>query len=175
MKVTQFLKHALYSLVFILIAGCLAFKLYEPISYESAIPLHIEIEEALRIKGETGITEGCGGIIFKISDLTKNQVLKNGVSFLDKDLYGRGYKDDKKKQYYYTYEPWIETPVIIKDGIASGLNCLLLKDNMIEDDNEMASVVRNAVKQRGSYYTKKREGELLLVPSKGLLFFAYSG
>ncbi|MDD3019945.1 MAG: hypothetical protein PHX61_03060 [Alphaproteobacteria bacterium] len=175
MQIALFLKYAFYWLVFILIAGYVSFKLYEPTFYKNAIPEQFEIEEILKIKSETWITGGCGGVIFKISDSTKNQVLKNGLNFLDKDLHGRGYKEVNRERYYYTYEPWVETPINIKGGIASGLNCLLQKDNHIEDDSEIAPIVRNAVKQKGSYYTKKREGELLLIPSMGLLFFAYSG
>lgn len=164
----------LFSLVFVLLGIYFSFQLYSPFFYKKAIPAQIEIDKVLKIKSESGFRDGCGGVIFKISDSTKNEVLKNGLNFLDKDLYGRGYKG-QKDQYYYTYESWVETPVTIKEGIASGLNCLLQKPNHIEDDSEFAPIVRNAVKQKGSYYTKKEEGELLLIPSVGLLFFAYSG
>ncbi len=110
------------------------------------------------------------GAIFQLDDATRNEIDRKGLPFFDDARQGRGHPPGSHRQSYCKYEPWQETPVPQKwiRGSWSGLSCMELPQ-------ELSRAIVEAAKQPGSYFTTKREAELLVIPSLGLIVFTYFG
>ena len=164
------MRYILFFLFFLIVSGYTAFTFWENDFYLKALPSHLGVQEILKKQSEGSFRESCGGVIFQLSKSTISAINKEGVTFLNRDLYGRGYQEkNDRERAYYTYNKWTKTPIKLTDGLSPGMHCLL------KDDKDMAKKVRFAAQHEGSFYTVKSEAELLLIPELGLLFYAYFG
>lgn len=158
-KQTYLLAVAIFLLPF---AATEAFQYYW---FAKAIPEKIGITYPVSIKDEGGFREGCGTVVFKVSDSTLEAIKKEGLNFFSGATQGRGHLSEP----YYQYAEWKETPVPpswISEG--SWLLCTSLSDS------ELSKIV-SAAKEHGAYFTKKDEGELVLIPSLGYVVFSFFG
>ena len=178
--VKLFQKGNFKSIVVILLAPFLAYEVFQYCWYAAVLPSQIKITYPVSIGDESGFREGCGVAVFKVSDETIEDIQKNGLKFFDGATQGRGFpkpkeplsfSDHKKlSDYsYHTYETWKETPVPpnwVSEG--SWFMCSVIR-------HDVAREIIKAAKLPGSFYTTKREGELVVIPSLGYIVFSYNG
>lgn len=134
--------------------------------YSGIIPAKIGITYSIHIGGESGFREGCGAAIFRLSNTTADAIDREGLDFFNDVIYSR-----KSKERYYTYSLWKETPV--PDSWTSevswpGLGCSGASHSLL-------SKILEAASKKGSYYSSKDEGEILVIPSLKLVVFTYFG
>ncbi|WUR12485.1 hypothetical protein E7V67_022715 [[Empedobacter] haloabium] len=143
----------------------IANEVFQYIWYRKAIPEKIGITYPISTYDETGFREGCGTIVFKLSDETLALIKKDGLKFLAGATQGRGHPGE----HYYRYAEWQETPLPpdwTSEGswmICSGLS-----------NGDHARIVA-AAKSRGAYFTTKDEGTLVLIPSLGYIVYSFFG
>jgi hypothetical protein len=115
--------------------------------------------------------EACGGALFYLAHATRDAIEKQGIAYFADALQGRGYPEGSRRAFYYHYETWKETPVPhdwVSEGMWVGLHCMDLQ-------KDLARQIVDAAKVPGSYFTTKDEGQLLVIPSLGLVVFTYFG
>jgi len=154
-------------LVFLTIASSIwiAFSLWEEAFYTRAIPADLRIFSVISIRTQSDLLSGCGGVVFRLSRRTSEAIEKQGLSFFITARQGRGYPHKS----YYSYEPWQKTPVPdswVREGMWPGLGCA---------ESGFARIILAAARAPGAYYTTKSEGELLVIPSLGLVVLTFFG
>ena len=168
------------SIVVIVLSPFLAYEIFQYYWYAEVLPSQIKITYPISIGDESGFREGCGVAVFKVSKETIESIKKNGLEFFDGATQGRGYPkpkeplsfaDHRKLSDYYshTYENWKETPVPegwVSEG--SWFMCSVIR-------KDVAREIVKAAKLPGSFYTTKREGKLVVIPSLGYVVFSYYG
>lgn len=164
-----------FSLVCIVTVFVLVWQLASSYFFKNAIPQNLEITHILLQETHPSLRESCGGVVFKISQATVDRIQEEGISFLNTDKVGRGYHFDREttKSLYYTYEDWAETPAPhswTSEGIPASFGCML-KDT----DKKYSKVIFNALRNPGSFFTTKDEGQILLIPSEKLLVYGFNG
>jgi hypothetical protein len=132
--------------------------------YEGLIPKKIEISGAAHIYNESHFREGCGVDIFYLSKNTLDAIKRDGLLFFKDALQARSHDD-----YYHRYQPWQETP-IPPSWTSEGSWILCFGGN--EDFHHK---IIEAAKVEGAFYTTKPEGELVVIPSLGIIIFSYFG
>jgi hypothetical protein len=133
--------------------------------FAKAIPEKIGITYPISINQDIGFREGCGTVVFKVSDRTLDAIKKDGLKFLSGATQGRGHPGES----YYQYAEWKETPVPpswTSEGSWMGCSSLSHSEH---------SKIISAAKNSGAYYTDKHEGELVLIPSLGYIVFSFLG
>ncbi len=154
--------------VLLLIIASSPFLAYEAFQYywfSKVLPAQISVTYPISISDEGGFREGCGSAIYKVSDETLEAIKKDGIKFFAKSTQARGYPNDT----YYAYEEWRETPV--PPSWTSEGSWILCSSLSQKTHGKIVA----AAKQRGAYYTTKREGELILIPSLGYVIFSFFG
>jgi hypothetical protein len=149
----------------IVIAPYIAYKVFQYSWYVAALPPEIAITWPIAIGDESYIREGCGVAIFKLSKATSLAIEAKGLDFFTDATQARGHPH----HYYYKYKKWKETPVPstwISEG--TWIRCSVVSDDLIRQITEVAQ-------QKGSYYTTKSEGELIVFPGLGWVVFSYYG
>jgi hypothetical protein len=115
----------------------------------------------------------CGAKVFKISNNTLKQINQQGLSFFKDATRTREYDSDGEHYYSnYHYEAWQETP--LQESTKNryfwgGFDCA--KDMGL--DKELSEKIAVAANNKGSYYTGHYEGQLLVIPSLGIVVYAY--
>lgn len=153
-------------IISIIITVYVAWSAFEYHWYSGIIPAKIGITYAIHFGGETGLREGCGAAIFRLSNATADAIDREGLDFFNDVIYSR-----KSKERRYTYSSWKETPV--PDSWTSevswpGLGCSGASHSLL-------SKILEAASKKGSYYSSKDEGEILVIPNRKLLVFTYFG
>ncbi|MBC6430601.1 hypothetical protein FM036_07070 [Nostoc sp. HG1] len=151
------------SIIITVYVACSVFKYYW---YSGFIPAKIEITYAIHIGGKSGLREGCGAAIFRLSDATADAISRKSLDFFNDAIYSR-----KSKDRYYTYSSWKETPVPnswTSEGTWPGLGCSVASRSLL-------SQILLAASKKGSYYSSKHEAEILVIPSFKLVVFSYFG
>ncbi len=162
---TLFKKRAYFFAVFMLALPLVAHEAYQYHWYSKAIPEKIGITYPVSMHDETGGREGCGTIVFKLSDRTLEMIKKDGLSFFVDATSGRGHPGER----YYHYAEWKQTPLPPSwTSEGSWMFCSGLSPG------EHSKIVA-AAKSQGAYYTTKHEGELVLLPSLGYIVFSFFG
>jgi hypothetical protein len=168
--VKLFKKKYYKTIVVILLLPFFAYEALQYYWYSLVLPTKIQITYPVSIGDESGFREGCGVAVFKVSDKTIESIQKEGLKFFDGATQGRGYTNPRERSYYYnSYENWKETPVPyswVREG--SWFMCSVIRP-------DVAREIVKAAKLPGSFYTVKREGELLVIPSLGYVVFSYYG
>lgn len=143
----------------------IAIEAFQYYFFAKVIPQNIGINYPVSINDEGGFREGCGTVVFKVSDSTLETIKKDGLKFFSGATQGRGHLGNP----YYRYTEWKETPVPpswTSEGswmLCSGLS------------NSEHSKIVSAAKRGGAYYTMKPEGQLVLIPSLGYVVFSFFG
>lgn len=133
--------------------------------YSQAIPAKIELAYPVSLYEEGGFREGCGTVVFKITDHTQKSLQREGISFLGNATEARGHAGDA----YYHYAAWQPTPAPASWSNDGGwLLCHGL-------DDETQRKISLALQSPGAYYTEKQEGTLLVIPSLGYVVFSFFG
>ncbi len=152
------------SIIITVYVACSVFKYYW---YSGSIPAKIGITYAIHIGGVSGIIrEGCGAAIFRLSDATADAISRKGLDFFNDAIYSR-----KSKDRYYTYSSWKETPVPnswTSEGTWPGLGCSGASRSLL-------SQILPAASKKGSYYSSKDEGWIVVIPSFKLVVYSYFG
>ena len=142
-----------------------SFKAFQYYWFTEILPAPIEVSYPLSMGQESGIVmKGCGVAVFKLSESTLAEIEREGLDFLNRATISRGYNDP-----YYQFEQWSETPVP-QDWVSEGawFMCAVPNESLVKK-------IIKAAKESGSYYTKKREGELMVIPSLGYVVLSYNG
>jgi len=137
-------------------------KSFAEAGYLEGIPDRIRIVEAIASDEISGFREGCGTAVFRVSEVTLNEIQAEGLAFFDEATQGR----DKGK--YFRYEGWRKTPSGSHDSVLRGLSCAELDPILFAD-------IQSALRSAGSYYTVGYEYDLLLIPSKAIIVLTFSG
>ena len=139
------------------------------------LPEKIEVSGSVLIKEEFLITEGCGIKVFDLSKNTLYQINQQGLSFFKNATKARGYDLNKHRHnHYYSYEQWQETPVQESKENKNfwwGLRCA----KGLNLDKSLSEKITLAASTKGSYYTGHYEGQLVVIPSLGIVVFSYMG
>lgn len=141
-----------------------AFQLYQYFWYLNFIPNKIIVLSPVNISGQSNLD--CGSAIFRLTDTSAKTISREGLGFFEDARYSR----DSQKN-YYTYKAWAETPVPeswVSEGSWVGLSCS-------SASNDLKQEIIDAAKQKGSYYTVKSEGKLLVIPALKMIVFSYFG
>ncbi|MHC0065334.1 hypothetical protein ACWATR_20950 [Nostoc sp. UIC 10890] len=155
------------SIIFsIIITVYLAWSAFNYYWFRDLIPAKIGITYAIHIGGESGLLEGCGAAIFRLSNATADAISREGLDFFNDAIYSR-----KSKERRYTYSSWKETPVPnswTSEVSWPGLGCSGASRSLF-------SQILLAASKKGSYYSSKDEAEILVIPSFKLVVFSYFG
>ncbi|MCC5641545.1 hypothetical protein LC607_00945 [Nostoc sp. CHAB 5824] len=153
-------------IVSIIITLYVAWSAFNYYWFSDLIPAKIGITYAIHIGGESGLLEGCGAAIFRLSDVTADAISRKGLDFFNDAIYSR-----KSKARRYTYSSWKETPVPnswTSEVSWPGLACSGASHSLL-------SKILLAASKKGSYYSSKDEAEILVIPSLKLVVFSYFG
>ncbi|UUY09778.1 hypothetical protein LRS11_07020 [Pseudomonas sp. J452] len=143
----------------------LGFKVAERQSAIAALPTNIEPAGVVLIGGESGLREGCGVAVWRMSTAMRQRLASHGLAALTQARQARGHADEP----YYRYAPWQPTPV--GEGISPvelGLQCA-------DSDQALTRRIHQAMHSPGAFYSHKDEGLLLVIPAEGLIVFGYFG
>ena len=143
-----------------------AWSVYEYYWYSSLIPAKIGITRAINISGQSGLREGCGTAIFRLTNATADAISRKGSDFFNDAIYSRRSKEPR-----YTYRSWKETPVPktwTSEGTWPGLGCSSVSRPLL-------SQILRAASKKGSYYSTKDEAWIIVIPSLKLVVFSYFG
>jgi hypothetical protein len=76
--------------VAVLLLPFILYKGYEYYWFTKVIPEKIGITYAVSIEEESALREGCGTVVFKVSDSTLEAIKKEGIHFFAEARQGRG-------------------------------------------------------------------------------------
>ena len=146
----------------------LAFKFGERSHAIDALPAQLEVDGLVLVGGESGIREGCGVAVLRMSPALRLRLQREGLAALQDARQARAHPGDD----YYRYGPWHPLPARAEaDPLAPvflGLQCADADDGLTER-------IGRASQAAGGYYSSKEEGALLLLPREGLIVFGYFG
>lgn len=158
--------YGLQLLIWLLLGLYLAYKLFERQHMVDVLPASLEPTSVLLIDGESGVREGCGVAVWRMSAHTRLALHQDALGFLAQARQARGYSEP-----YYRFEPWQPSPVpdeLNSDGGWLSLACA-------SPSERLEQLINVAMQSPGSFYSIKPEGILLLIPAQGLIVFGYYG
>jgi hypothetical protein len=143
------------------------YKMYEDNWYRGFLPNEIEISNTVLISVETGITDGCGVAIFKLTDDSIQLLSEKGLDALKSALHSRarfGYYD-----VHYSYDAWSKTPLRSKDPNQREIWKYGMYCARQDIKNKFGSSITKALEEDKSYYTNG----IIVFPDLGLVMFSY--
>lgn len=146
-----------------------AYKLAERSHAIAALPAQLEVDGVVLVGGESGIREGCGVAVLRMSPAMRVRLHREGLAALQEARQARGHPDRN----YYRYGPWQATP--IEPLQADSGSPIMLGLQCADADDELTSRISRASQEEGGYYSEKDEGTLLLLPCEGLIVYGYFG
>ncbi|WP_156820220.1 hypothetical protein [Synechococcus sp. PCC 7336] len=138
----------------------------------SILPEKIEVSDVYRNKISSGISEGCGAVIFTLTEEILEEINNQGLIFFNDATRARG--STRSNSRYYLYQRWQGTPLkqsANNTNFWAGMSCaknLGLEESLYEE-------IVLAMRTTGSYYTGHYEGQLVVIPRLGLVVFSYAG
>lgn len=161
--------------IFTIISCYCLYWLYNQNFNKELLPEKIEVSSFVLSKEDFDLREGCGIKVFKLSKNTLDKINQQGLSFFKNATKARGYDLDKHRyNHYYSYKQWQETPVQESKenkNFWSGLRCA----KGLNLDKSLSKKITLAANTKGSYYTGHYEGQLVVIPSLGIVVFSYMG
>jgi hypothetical protein len=149
----------------------IGFRVWETSWYKGMVPAAIAIKSTVLIDGQSGIREGCGVAIFKLSDSTLARIRSSGLAAVAEAHEAR----EHPGAYYFTFGEWQETPYVStgdgltrKDRWLSGLGCADMDEGLRQN-------IDKATRSRGSFYATREEAGLIVIPALGLVVLSYEG
>lgn len=161
--VAQLLYRAVLLWFCLLLLLYLGYKLAERSYAIDALPAPLEVDGLVLIADESGLREGCGVAVLRMSPALRARLQREGLAALQEARQARGYAD------YYRYEPWQALPA---PGEGDMLSPIFLGLQCADADDELSARIGRASQ---GYYTTKHEGALLVLPREGLIVFGYFG
>lgn len=149
--------------------GWLAFNIWQTKWYTDALPAQLETQGFAQVTSNPGLLgllvpfsrEGFGTVIFQMTDQTRDEIKKHGISYLADARQGRGHPGNR----YYSYAEWQRTPPG-KIGLFGAENFM---------DQHQVQMIRTAIDKPGGFHTHKDEANLIVLPDLGLIIFTYMG
>ena len=146
------------------IQGCEYFQVK---IYKDALPPQFEIRSLIYHDGKSGLREGCGAAIFKLSEKTVNEINEQGIEFFKDATHGRV---ERSKETYRAYKPWQATPA----GFEAERDNLLRGSPCIDNPPPIWTEIENATRG-GGFFTTGHEIDILVVPKLGVIVFSHNG
>lgn len=146
------------------------YEQYNQSFYQGLLPKGLEISGPAMPKDESSITGGCGIVIFKLSKNTLNKVAYQKLSFFKDLTKARDYNLDKYNL-HYSYSDWQETPLQEANKSKNfwrGLSCSKSKL-----DENLYKKIDFGARTKGSYYAGHQEGQIVVIPSLGIVVLSY--
>jgi hypothetical protein len=158
-------KRAFVALAIVALSPFIAYKAFQSYWYLQVLPEQIAVSYPVSINEEAFFMEGCSVAVYKLSGWTLESVQKQGAAFFAGATQARGYPDER----YYTFAEWSETPVPATwTGEGSWMMCPGMGD-------ALHSQIVEAAQRKGAFYTTKDEGQLIVIPSLGIVIFSSWG
>lgn len=143
----------------------LGFKVVERQFSIAALPASIEPAGVVLIGGESGLREGCGVAVWRMSAAMRQRLTSHGLDALAEARQARGHAGEV----YYHFAPWQPTPLGESiSAVELGLQCA-------DSDKALTRRILRAMHGPGAFYSHKDEGLLLVIPAEGLIVFGYFG
>lgn len=168
MKLSRMVPVVLLALVVMAYAG---FRVWEITWYKGLIPVAFEVDGTVLIDGQSGVREGCGVAIFKLTDPALARIRSSGLAAVAAAHEPR----DHPGVHYFTFGEWRETPYVttgngltLSDRWLSGLSCASMDAELRED-------IDKALRTGGSFYSTSKESGLIVIPALGLVVLSYEG
>jgi hypothetical protein len=137
------------------------YKVYEDNWYRGFLPNEIEISDTVLISVETGIMDGCGVAIFKLTDNAIQLFSEKGLDALTSALHSREFIH---RNTYLSYDAWKKTP--LKQARIWGYGMWCARQDI---ENKFGTTIKKALQEDKSYYT---DG-IVIFPDLGLVMFSY--
>jgi hypothetical protein len=154
--------------------SCNLYWKYSQNFYKGRLPEKLELSGSALILDESDLREGCGIIVFKLSEHTLDQINQKKLKFFNGLTKARDYYlNDNKYNHHYSYQEWKETPVEESSKnkhFWSGFSCAKRR----LDKNLSKNILLEA-NSKGSYYTGHSEGQLLVIPRIGIIVLSFFG
>lgn len=161
-------------LVFVLVFTWLFYVLKKERDLKKVLPKEIEVSKIISTHEKIGLGQGCGIIIYKISQHTIDQINQQGLNFFENSKVARGSESSEKQSPYYFYQDWRKTPIQENKNnknFWSGLSCA----NQQNLNKSLFEKIIQEATAGNSYYTGHYEGQLVVIPSMQIAIFTYSG
>jgi hypothetical protein len=130
--------------------------------YRAGVPAPIEVSEVVFADGRSGLREGCGTGIFKVSSSTLQAIQAQGTAFFREARVGR---DNGR---YFRYDEWQTSPPPEKANVLRGLQCGSASE-------ALAQSLSRAVSTPGAYYSTGYEYDIVVIPRLGWVVVSYDG
>jgi hypothetical protein len=133
---------------------------------KDAFPENIELSNLILDEGDW--VQGCGIIVFAISNTTAHKIDQGGIAFFEQSMVSRN------KQNHYR---WQEAPIKNEENAdGSFVNKHLPGFSCAKSEvaDEYKLIVNENMKIRGSYYARNADRHLVVIPSRQLVIFEYS-
>lgn len=154
----------------LVVAGYAGWTHWETRWYMGMVPAGIGLSGTVEIDGQSGLTEGCGAAVFRLSEATVTSLNARGIDALAGARQARAHDGA-----HHAYSEWRSTPhVQTGDGLTladrwlAGMGCASLP-------KDLGAGIRQALKTRGAFYATTREAGLIVIPSLGVAVFSYFG
>jgi hypothetical protein len=121
------------------------------------LPAELEVQEQLFVDESSGLMEGCGLYVYRLTEASRIDLVNKGLSKLESARTGR------EQPSYHRYERWTPIP---KEFSIRGRSCVELPRNI-------STLIDNALKS--AFVTKGYEFDLLVDPITGLVVFSFNG
>lgn len=168
MKLSRIVPVVLVAFVAMAYAG---FRVWETSWYRGMIPAAIEVDGTVLIDGQSGIREGCGVAIFKLTEPALARIRFSGLAAVAAAHEAR----EHPGEHYFTFGEWRETPYVtagdgltLRDRWLTGLSCASMDEKLRQD-------IGKAMSARGSFYSTSQESGLMVIPALGLAVLSYEG
>lgn len=150
---------ALLVLILVPMKGC---SHWQVSLYRQAIPHQFELLEVLHHDEVSGLREGCGFAIFRLSDKDLARIRSHGMAHLETARLGRDGNP------YHQYQPWSATPAPDNEHLFRGQSCT-------GDPPELLQQAQQAADKQGAFFTTGHEQDLVVIPALGILVYSYNG
>ncbi|MET1077108.1 MAG: hypothetical protein ABWY06_03705 [Pseudomonas sp.] len=150
----------------LLLLGYLALKFYQRNHFIDLLPTAIEPASVRVISGESGLSEGCGVAIFRLSAAARARLLRGGWPTLATARQARGYADPLN-----AYAAWQHSPVPDRLIGSEGWMAFACADV----DQALERRIHAALRRPGAFYSTTHDAMLLVIPTQGLIVYGYSG
>jgi hypothetical protein len=132
------------------------------------IPPAIELNGlATPLRERPGLLDGCGYVVFRLSDAARHNIERDGLGFLSAATVSRRPVWGKRPA---SYPMWKSTPVTSEDRSLHSMsgNC------SPELNSELRLSISKARSSPGAFYTMTKDVAMLAVPSEQMLVVSYN-
>ena len=136
-------------------------------SYRQHIPPEVEVASLIDSGSTWNVRSGCGAAIFELTVKAKEKLSVAGITALND-----GVDDVLSVDTSGRFGVWQETPytaeLIPESDWAASLGCTWIKA-------ELHKVIYAALRKKGSFYRRYKNGTVLVVPTSGIVVYTFMG